>query len=131
MRFEEVDALKMVWHGRYPSYLEDGRIAFGDTYGLTYQNVMQHKTAAPIVQMHLDYKIPLRFDEQFRIEIALHWSEAARLNFSYSITNEAGAISATGYTVQLLTDQSGEVLLVLPSWIEDFRHRWREGLWSN
>ena len=30
VRFEEVDALGMVWHGRYPSYFEDGRIAFGD-----------------------------------------------------------------------------------------------------
>ena len=28
VRFEEIDLLGMVWHGRYPSYFEDGRIAF-------------------------------------------------------------------------------------------------------
>jgi acyl-CoA thioester hydrolase len=106
-------------------------MAFGDTYGLKYQEFMQNKTVAPIVQMHLDYKIPLRFDEEFQIRIALHWSDAARLNFSYCITNAAGAVTTTGYTVQLLTDQSGEVLLVVPPWIEDFRYRWRQGLWSN
>ena len=27
VRFEEVDALNVVWHGRYPSYFEDARVA--------------------------------------------------------------------------------------------------------
>ena len=127
VRFEEVDALGMVWHGRYPSYFEDGRIAFGDRYGLAYLSFMQHQVMAPIVQMHLDYKAPLRFDEIFRIETILHWNEAMRLDFSYSITNPEGRIAATGYTVQVLTDMNGIVLFVPPDWILDFREKWRSG----
>ena len=34
VRFEEVDPLTIVWHGRYPSYFEDGRAAFGEKYCL-------------------------------------------------------------------------------------------------
>jgi len=33
VRFEEVDTLGIVWHGRYPSYIEDGRTAFGEKFG--------------------------------------------------------------------------------------------------
>jgi acyl-CoA thioester hydrolase len=127
VRFEEVDGLGMVWHGRYPSYLEDGRIAFGDAYGLTYQSFMVHNTVAPIVKMHLDYRSVLRFDEQIVIKTQLHWSDAARLNFTYAIFNKNEEIAATGYTVQMMTEPDGTVLLVLPDWLESFRRKWREG----
>lgn len=129
VRFEEVDALGMVWHGRYPSYLEDGRICFGDTYGLTYHCFRKNRTAGPIVKMHLDYKIPLRFDETVSIETGLHWSEALRLNFSYIIRNSKREIAASGYTVQLLTKIDGTVLLVVPEWLQEFRRKWQDGVW--
>lgn len=127
VRFEEVDALGMVWHGRYPSYLEDGRICFGDTYGLSYQCFLENNAVAPVVQMHLDYKKPLRFDQTFSIETALHWAGAVRLNFSYILKNQVGETVATGYTVQLLTDSAGTVLLVAPEWLVEFGRKWKQG----
>ena len=130
VRFEEVDLLGMVWHGRYPSYLEDGRMAFGERYGMTYQNFMINNTVAPIVQMHLDYKRPLRFGEDFIIQTCLHWSEAARLNFSYRIETEAGDVAATASTVQLLTEPDGTMLLAPPEWLVGFRKKWQEGVWQ-
>ncbi len=126
VRFEEVDSVNMVWHGRFPSYLEDGRIAFGDEYGLTYQSFMKNLTVAPIVQMHIDYKIPLRFDEIATIETTLHWTEAARINFSYLIKIQNG-INATAYTVQLLTEIDGTILLASPDWLIEFNKKWRDG----
>lgn len=130
VRFEEVDALGMVWHGRYPSYFEDGRIAFRDRYGLAYLSFMHHQVMAPIVQMHVDYKSPLRFDQIILIETALHWNEALRLDFSYTIRNAEGQAVATGYTVQVLTDINGTVLFIPPEWISDFRKKWQKGHWQ-
>ena len=130
VRFEEVDLMRMVWHGRYPSYFEDGRIAFGDRYGLSYQCFIEHKTAAPIVQMHFDFKSPLHFDESFSIVTALHWTDAMRLNFSYSLEKPGGLVVATGYTVQLLTEIDGTILLVVPDWMQEFRQKWLEGAWE-
>lgn len=130
VRFEEVDVLGMVWHGRYPSYFEDGRIAFGDQYGLTYQRFMQEKTVAPVVQMHFDYKQPLRFDETFTITTALHWTEAARLNYSYKLVNSNDDLVASGYTVQLFTSPDGKMLLFTPEWLKEFYAKWKEGSWQ-
>lgn len=127
VRFEEVDSIGMVWHGRYPSYFEDGRIAFGDKYGLSYQSFVRHRVMAPIAQMHCDFKLPLRFDETVTIETSLHWNESMRLDFSYIIKNSNAQVAATGYTVQLLTDPAGTVLFVAPDWIEEFRRRWLDG----
>lgn len=127
VRFEEVDSVNMVWHGRFPSYLEDGRIAFGEKYGLSYRLFREKNTVAPIVQMHIDYKVPLRLDQQVNIETRLFWSEAARVNFSYRITSDEKIVHATGYTVQLLTEPDGTILLSAPAWLERFLQSWKAG----
>lgn len=127
VRFEEVDPLAIVWHGRYPSYFEDGRAAFGEKYGLSYSDMKREEFMAPIIQMHLEYHTPLRFPEDFTITAALHWTDAVRLNFSYRIKNMAGAVVATGYTVQLILDTAGQVMLLRPDYLERLWQRWRAG----
>jgi acyl-CoA thioester hydrolase len=130
VRFEEVDQLGIVWHGRYPSYFEDGRVAFGDRYGLSYHAFRKNLTVAPVVQMHVDYRHPLVFDDVISIEIRMHWTEAARINFSYDIFTSAGTLAATGYTVQLLTEPGGAVMFVVPRWLAEFKEKWRKNYWE-
>ncbi|MFO7766671.1 MAG: acyl-CoA thioesterase [Pelovirga sp.] len=127
VRFEEIDPLGIVWHGRYPGYLEDGRVALGRQYGLGYMDFYHHGVMAPIKQMHLDYQLPLRFEEVFSIEALLHWSDATRLNHEFILRNSADQVVTTGYTVQLLTDPQQQTLLVPPPFYEEFRQRWRAG----
>ena len=125
VRFEEVDALGIVWHGRYPSYFEDGRVLLGEQHGLSYMDFFHQEIIAPIKQMHVDYRSPLRFGEPFTIEAILHWSDAVRLNHEFILRNAAGAITTTGYTIQLLTDKEENVLMVAPPFYEKFRQRWQ------
>ena len=127
VRFEEVDALGIVWHGRYPSYFEDGRVLLGERYGLSYMDFYHQGIIAPIKQMHIDYQSPLRFGEPFTIEGILHWSDAVRLNHEFILRNAAGEVTTTGYTVQLLMDQAENVLMVPPPFYDEFRQRWQAG----
>ena len=131
VRFEEVDMLCIAWHGRYVSFLDDGRVAFGKEYGLSYQAFIDARIAAPIVQLHIDYKSPLRFDELMTIETTASWTDALKLDFEYRIAGQDGRTAATGYTVQLLTDANGNLLLLPPPLIADFRQRWQSGEFYN
>jgi acyl-CoA thioester hydrolase len=126
VRFEDVDPLSIVWHGRYPSYFEDGRAAFGDKYSLSYLDMYKQGFFAPIVQLHIDYHSPLRFPEEFTVVAALHWTDAVKLNFSYKIIGAGKETVATGYTVQLLTSLDTEIMLVRPEYIENFVLKWKE-----
>lgn len=127
VRFEEVDPLGIVWHGRYPSYIEDGRVALGETFGIGYLEMYRQGVVAPIRKLHLDYHRPLRFPDRFSIEAIFHWSEAVRLNYEFIIRDAAGEIATTGYTVQMLLDREENVLLVPPPFFAEFRQRWRQG----
>jgi len=39
VKFSEVDSLRVVWHGHYVRYFEDGREAFGKQYNLGYLDI--------------------------------------------------------------------------------------------
>ncbi len=127
VRFEEVDPLTIVWHGRFPSFLEDGRAAFGKKYRMGYMDMYEAGFLAPIVQMHIDNHNPLQFGEEFLIRARLHWTQAVRMNFSYEIVKGDNIPVATGYTVQLFTDLQRNVMLVRPDYIEEFMRDWQEG----
>ncbi len=127
VRFEEVDALGIVWHGRYPSYFEDVREALGDHYKIGYLDFFEKGVATPIRQLHFDYLHPLQLREKFTIKGELHWSEAARLNFTYRIFNAQNKLTTSGYSVQMMLDhQNQSVLMVPPPFFQTFLERWQE-----
>lgn len=127
VRFEEVDPLGIVWHGRYPSYFEDGRVNLGMRYGIGYLDMKKNNVAAPIKQMHMDYVRPLSFGDTAFIETLLHWNEAARLNYEFIIRNGAGEVTTTGYTVQLFVDTDQELMMFPPDFYARFLERWKAG----
>ena len=127
VRFEEVDPLGIVWHGRYPSFFEDGRVLLGEKFGIGYLDFHRAGIITPIKQLHVDYQKPLRFREPFTIEAILYWSEATRLNHEFILRNAAGEVTTSGYSVQLLLDSEENLLMLPPPFYENFRDRWQTG----
>jgi len=127
VRFEEVDSMGIVWHGRYPSYFEDARVALGEHFGIGYSACAREKIPAPVKQMYIDYSVPLHFGQVCTITVRLYWSEAARMNYSYIIHDDGGVRTTTGYTVQMFISQTGEFLMAQPKFYADFCQRWKNG----
>ena len=127
VRFEEVDSLHIVWHGRYPSYLEDGRVAFGEQYGLGYLAMRDAGIVTPIRQMHLDYMAPIRFGQTCTIETTLLWDDAAKLVFVYRLLDQEGAVLTTAYTSQLFLTMAGAMCMGYPDFYNDFCVKWKTG----
>jgi acyl-CoA thioester hydrolase len=127
VRFEEVDSMGIVWHGCYPSYFEDGRVALGRRYGISYSDFIREQVPVPVRQMQIDYHRPLRFEEDFEVKTLLHWSDAARINFEYEIHTVQNQLVCTGCTVQLMLDRDLNVLLSPPPFFAAFLKRWKQG----
>ncbi len=129
VRFEEVDPLGIVWHGRYASYFEDARTALGDKYGVGYKNFYAHNVVAPVKIMHLDYHHPLMFQDEFTIKGILYWSDAARMNHEFEIKTRTDQLVATGYSVQLMQDINHNLLMIPPPFYLAFCRKWKAGKW--
>lgn len=125
VRFNEADMLQIVWHGHYVNYLEDGRQAFGEKYGLGYMQVYEQGFTIPIVKLTIDYKRPLRFGEKAIVETRFVNSEAAKLIFHYTVRNkETKETIATGETIQVFVADKGELSLTIPDFFAEWKKKW-------
>jgi acyl-CoA thioester hydrolase len=126
VRFSEVDAMHIVWHGNYARYLEDGREAFGRSYpGLGYGDIEAAGYGAPIVEMGVQYRSPLRSGDEAVIETRYIDTEAAKICFEYEIRRaDDGRVVATASTVQVFTTPEGELELVNPAFYLEWKRRW-------
>ena len=124
VRFSEVDSMRIVWHGEYVKYFEDGRESFGREYaGIGYMDIYESGFGAPIVDLHLEYKRSLRCNERAIIETRFIDTDAAKICFDYVIRRESdGEVVATGSSTQVFLDDQGELMLVVP----DFYRKWKE-----
>jgi len=128
IRFSDVDALAIAWHGRYPQFFEEAQTELGHKCGLTYDVFRDEGLAAPITQIHIDYFRPLLLDKIFTVKASLLWNDAARLNTEYCITDEDGLCACTGYTIQLFMDlRTHEPLWLSPEMLIRCRQRWKAG----
>jgi len=128
VRFQEVDGLRIVWHGHYMSYFEEGRNAFGRRFQLDYEDVMREGYVVPLIHVSVDYLAPARFGDVLTVRTRLHPEHAARITFTYRISNADGVKLATGRTVQAFTDTDGQLVLTRPPFYEAFLERVRAEL---
>lgn len=127
VRFSEVDMMKVVWHGAYPLYLEDAREAFGSEYGLTYQGYLDNQYYAPIVDMQIQYKYPLRYGAKARIDITYHPTEAAKIVFDYEIRDkETNLLYCKARTIQVFMDMDYNLVLLNPEFFENWKKKWQQ-----
>lgn len=126
VRFSEVDTMRIVWHGEYVRYMEDGREAFGREFeGLGYGDIEKSGYAAPIVDLQLQYKTPLRCGDEIIVETRYIKNEAAKICFEYEIRRaDNGQIAATGSTMQVFLDGNGDLQLLNPGFYSEWKKRW-------
>ena len=118
VRFNEADPMGIMWHGHYAGYFEDARVALGDAYGIGYQDFYAHGVIIPVRQMHMDYLAPLTYGVRYEIKARLFYTDAARLNYDFTILDPSGNVMARGYTVQLMLDKNQTLLLAKPPFFE-------------
>ncbi len=122
VRFSEVDAMQIVWHGNYVKFLEDGREAFGKQYGLGYYDVYEKGYFTPIVKVDLDYKNQVRYGDELQVKTVFENVDAAKICFSYEISRVSdNVIVATGKTIQVFLNKEGELQIINPAFYSNWK----------
>lgn len=124
VKFHEVDALGIVWHGHYIRYFEEGREDFGARYGLTYRDFIREGYVAPVIEASCKYKRMLMYGDQVKMITSFTNSPAAKIIFQYSLLNpDTGEVIAEGSTVQVFLDNAQRQLQLMPP---DFFVSWKK-----
>ncbi len=123
IRFNETDALGIVWHGNYIIYFEDGREAFGRVHRISYLDVMKNGYTTPIVKSVCEHKLPLKYGDVVRIETTFVDTPAAKMIFKYKIFKEGDLLACSGETTQVFLDKEGNLSLNIPSFFEEWKKK--------
>src|SRR5260221_9088273 len=93
-------------HIYYASYLDLLEAARGDFFRRLDQPLAQWQerdTIFPVLECHLRYKAPARYDDVLTIEVWVTSAEKVRLNFAYRVLNQSGLLILEGETFHVCT----------------------------
>jgi acyl-CoA thioester hydrolase len=122
VRFSEVDALGIIWHGHYIKFFEDGREAFGKQYKLGYLDMYKEKFATPLVNINVNFKKTVQYGDSLIIETAFINSPAAKIIFNYRIFRSSdNELVATGESTQVFITLDKELFITLPPFFEKWK----------
>ena len=125
VRFQEVDVLRMVWHGHYLSYFEVARIAFGQKHGLHYTDFLDAGLLIPVVQATCDYIQSATFHDELIVTTRLYHQVSAKLHYYFEVHRAADhALLARGETFHVFTDVDNALSLTIPPFMADWYARW-------
>ncbi len=115
VRFYEVDAYGVVWHGHYVGWFEVGRNELTEMFDIGPLQLKERNLLAPVVEMTCQYKLPATFGDLVIIQTTMERTEVAKLIFHYRVlSKENGKELATGSTTHVLTDLKGNLLYRVP-----------------
>lgn len=125
IRFSEVDALGIVWHGHFVRYLEDGRESFGNRYGLGYSEVYDHGLTIPVVGLEINYKSKVEYGEEIIIHTAYVPCDAAKIIFNYRIFRKSDRVLVLeASTTQVFLNSNGELELTSPQFYSNWKAKY-------
>ena len=126
VRFSEVDSLRVVWHGHYVKYFEDGRESFGKQYNLSYLDIFNAEgLAVPIVDLQTQFKKPLEYGDSAIIETTFINTPAAKLIFEFKIfSKKHDHLVCEGKTTQVFMRPANQELYITnPPFFEEWKKR--------
>jgi acyl-CoA thioester hydrolase len=124
VRFSEVDALGIVWHGHYLKFFEDGRESFGRQFELGYLDVYKFKFATPLIKINVDFKKTVKYGDHVKIITTFIHSPAAKIIFRYDIFRESdGELVATGESTQIFMNLDHELHITIPEFYEEWKKK--------
>ena len=115
VRFYEVDAYGVVWHGHYVGWFEVGRNDLTERFHIGPLQLKEKNLLAPVVELNCEYKFPATYGESLLIQTMMERTEVAKLIFHYRVLSQGnGKVLATGSTTHVLTDFNGNLLYRVP-----------------
>jgi acyl-CoA thioester hydrolase len=118
VRFNEVDAYRVAWHGHYVSWMEIGRNNLSGQFGLGPDDLLALGYQGPVVSLELKYLRPALFNDLVTVRTWLEGDATAMLRFRCEMLSADGQRLASGLVCHALTDMNGVLQYSLPLEVE-------------
>jgi acyl-CoA thioester hydrolase len=101
--YAECTVANHIYHSRYLDLLEAARGEFMRSLGWTVLELQDADYIFPVIEAHLRYRFPARYDDRLTIEVWVTLAERVRLNFGHRILNQDGKLILEAETFHACT----------------------------
>jgi acyl-CoA thioester hydrolase len=121
VRYAETDQMGVVYHSNYLIWFEVGRVEFIRQLGLNYKQMEEEGCGIAVVDVHVRYKAPARYDDELMIETRLLAARGAVVRFGYRILRIAdGLLLCEGETMHVVVGMDMKKRSLPPKYAERF-----------
>ncbi len=92
VRYAETDKMGVVYHGNYIQYFEVGRVEYMREVGIVYADLENQGIGMPVVNIDIDYILPVAYDEVLTIETWVESLPTSKIVFYNRALNESGKV---------------------------------------
>jgi acyl-CoA thioester hydrolase len=118
VRFAETDAQGIVHNANYPVWFEVARVAYLEEYAGGYQRLRELGLEAVVLETHVRYLQPTRFDDRLVVHARCVDVRGARFRYEYAI-ERAGELVADGWTAHATVDGGTFRPTRIPDWLRE------------
>jgi acyl-CoA thioester hydrolase len=115
VRFAETDAMAVAHHASHLLYLEATRVEYLRALGHPYDRLRTEGTEFPVIEAHVRYLRPLRFDELVDVHVSVASMRGASFQMGYLLLVD-GEPRATAVTVHAVVNGNGRATRT-PQWL--------------
>ncbi len=103
--YSETDQMGVVYYAHYLVYYERARSALLRDIGLPYDELERKGFALPVIEAHVEYKKPARYEDELQIRGRLAWARGVRCRVDCEVWRGETLLSR-GYTVHACIDRA-------------------------
>ncbi len=106
--YGDTDQMGVVYYANYLRYFELSRSELFRSVGISYLEFEKSGFALPVIEAHVNYKAPARYEDVLDIVIRLTQLKKVSLRLDYDIVRQADQLLlCTGYTVHCCVSKTG------------------------
>ena len=118
VRFAETDAQGIAHNANYAIWFEVARVAHLERYAGGYQRLRDLGIEALVLETHVRYLQPARFDDRLIVHVRCLDVRGARFRYEYAVERE-GVVVADGWTSHATVDAVSLRPTRVPSWLAE------------
>jgi len=116
VRFAETDAQGIVHNSNYFIWFEVARVEYLERYAGGYQRLRDTGVEALVLETHLRYLLPAKFDDRLVVHARCLDVRGARFRYEYAIERD-GELLADGWTQHATVDAATMRPTRVPEWL--------------
>ena len=98
VRYSDTDQMGYVYYGRYAIFYEIARVELFRSLGFSYKKLEGEGIGMPVIDMETKYILPIKYDEQIKINTTIENLPSSRISFKYEVYNQNNELANTAKT---------------------------------